>query len=104
MVKRRIVRVAGAEKTFPVRLREKRNGRQEPERVCIPAREIEVATYVEMLEIGKAGHEIVGDRPAWRKFTQHLDLNALEISNGVGSEPPEIEGVGWIGVRGGARR
>lgn len=92
------VRIARAHEMAPVSFRKKRKRRQKAQWVGIPARKIKVGSYIEMFEVGEAGHEIMGDRPPGRKLTQNVDLKPLKFPDHVRAEASEIQGVCGVGV------
>src|SRR6266550_717928 len=84
-----------------VRLRKERKGGKKAQRICVPARKIQVSGHLEVLKIREPAHEIVGNWPSGRALTQHLHLKALELPNHVRGEPLKVQPVRriWVGGR-----
>ena len=97
VVEGRDVRVPLAQVAQLLRLREPEL-LKEPQRIGIPAGQVQVAAHREVVELGIEAHEVVGDVAARRTAAQDVGLLAVEAHHLVGGEAVVIQPVAGVGL------
>ncbi len=70
---------------------------QEPQRVGVPGRDVEIGADGEMVERDDPAHVVVGDRCAGMP-ADDVDLQAVEAHHLIGGKPAEIHGMRRVGL------